>query len=151
MQVNIRRFERDCSFSISYFRQELQRLRSDERGVERELQRLNRDLGKLSILPSISRSPSIPQTSRLSIITEENFSTPIFDKPKIILRNSSNINSHRNLVPIKKQSSMSKPRSLPKPSIQRLIAKTSDDRQQHADIIEQQKRLVELRLKQFLH
>jgi len=44
--------------------------------------------------------------------------------------------------------------ALSKPSFQQVIAKTSDDRlyhQYHAHIINQQKRLVEQKLKQFLH
>jgi hypothetical protein len=79
-----------------------------------------------------------------------------------MLQRSSSINSHRtplkHLIPIPKASSIRKshilneqPHLLPKPNFQRLIAKTSDDRQQHGHFIEQQKRLVEQRLKLFLH
>jgi len=149
------------------FRQELQRLRNDERGIERDLVRLNRDLAKISSLHSISRSPTLSRnpTSRLSAIAEENLSIPPIEKPKIILRRSSSTNTNRtsihHLIPIQKRSSMIKTNpyneqsfALSKPSFQQVIAKTSDDRlyhQYHAHIINQQKRLVEQKLKQFLH
>ncbi len=148
-----------------YFRQELQRLRSDERDVERDLIRLNRDLAKISSFRSISRSPSFTrnQTSRLASIAEENSSTlPIIEKPKVILGRSSSLNTNRNsvnhLIPIQKRLSPIKneqqSHSLPKYNFQQVIAKTSDDRlylQHHAHIINQQKRLIEQKLKQFLH
>jgi len=69
--------------------------------------------------------------------------------------------SINNLIPIQKRSSIIKTNthneqfhSILKPSFQQVIAKTSDDRlyrQHHAHIINQQRRLVEQKLKQFLH
>ncbi len=148
------------------FRQELQRLQSDERGVERDLIRLNRDLAKISSLHSIIRSPrSMPtdQISRLSSIPEENSYLPMIEKRKSVVARSSSINSNRtflkHFIPIQKRSAMIKTNpyneqsySLPKYSLQQLIAKTSDDRaylQQHAHTINQQKRLIEQKLKKF--
>lgn len=142
-------------------------MRSNERGVERDLIRLNRDLAKITSLPAIRRSPSLTRnpTSRLSSIAEENSPIPTLEKPKLIIGRSTSLHSNRtsiyHLIPIQKRSSMTKPNphteqthSLPKHSFQQVIAKTGDDRsylQHHAQIINQQRRLVEQKLKQFLH
>ncbi|CAF3391406.1 unnamed protein product [Rotaria sp. Silwood1] len=209
-------------------KQELQHLRSDKVDVEHDLIRLNRDPVKISS----SSSPAISQSSllyenknssenpklRLSLITEENSSICIMEKPTSVPRYSSLINrsqiSRNHIIPIKERSSinkinsnyqhdrwlqenssiciMEKPTSVPrysslinrsqisrnhiipikerssinkinsnyqhdrwlrKYSFQQNIAKTSDDRfylQQHAHSINQQKRLIEQKLKEFL-
>jgi hypothetical protein len=102
------------------------------------------------------------QISRLSSIPEENSYLPMIEKRKSVVARSS-INTNRtflkHFIPIQKRSAMIKTNpyneqsySLPKYSLQQLIAQTSDDRsylQQHAHTINQQKRLIEQKLKKF--
>ncbi|CAF0896083.1 unnamed protein product [Rotaria sp. Silwood1] len=155
-------------------KQELQHLRSDKLDVERDLIHLNRDPVKISSSssPAISQSSLLYQNKnssenpklRLSLITEENSSICIMEKPTSVPRYSSLINrsqiSRNHIIPIKERSSINKINSnyqhdrwLRKYSFQQNIAKTSDDRfylQQHAHSINQQKRLIEQKLKEFL-
>ena len=132
------------SFLSDCFRQELQRLRDDERLVERDLMRINRDLAKTTSLPSASRSPASirNQSIRLSVIAEERSSVSISDQPKNAFERLNSIRSPRirpkYLTPIPKRSTMMKSNPsndlshvLPKQSFQQLIAKTSDDRLPH--------------------
>ncbi|CAF2377421.1 unnamed protein product [Rotaria sp. Silwood2] len=148
-------------------KQELQHLRSGEHNGERDLIHLNRDPVKISSSPSISQSSLLYQNkkSRLSSITEENSLTRIIENPTSALGRSSLINrsqtSQNHIIPIQKRSPMNKINSsyqhdrwLRKYSFQQNIAKTSDDRfylQQRAHLINQQKRLIEQKLKEFLH
>jgi hypothetical protein len=101
----------------------------------------------------------------LAPISEEHSPLPIIEKPKLSLRRTSSMNPRRTssnyLIPIEKRSSIIKTNPyneqshlFPKYSFQQVIAKTSDDHsyfQHHAQIINQRKRLVGQKLKQFLH
>lgn len=126
------------------FRLELQRLRDDERLVERDLMRLNRTIAKTTSLPPISRSPASirNQNARLSAIAEERSSITNFEPVKFPLERSISIRSSRmpskHLIPLARRSTMMKSNSsiepshvVPKQTFQQLIAKTSDDRLPH--------------------
>jgi len=141
-------------------KQELQRLRSDERDIRRDLIRINRDLARVTSLPPLSRKFSIlrVQNSRLSsIIEENNVTNSTEDIRKSTEGNTTSQTSVTRLPPIKRKSSSSingeHESSSLKPMIRQIIAKTSDNRlhlQLHADRMEKQKRLIEQKLKQFL-
>ncbi|CAF1491024.1 unnamed protein product [Adineta steineri] len=140
------------------YKHELQRLESDQR----HLKRFSVDLAKMSLLPSISQSSSFHRnhTPRLSAIIEETPSLPIIETAKIRQRCSLPVSSNQ-IKPTQQRSSMSKinfsnehSHSVCKQYLQQVVAKTSDDRsyfQQHAYLINQQKRMIEQKLKEFLH
>lgn len=122
-------------------REELQRLRDDERLIERDLIRLNRDLAKTKSLPPINRAPASirSQAARLSAIAEERSSISTFDPIKTPLERSISIRSpqtrSRYLIPLSRRSMITKSNPsieplhvVPKQTFQQLIAKTSDDR-----------------------
>jgi hypothetical protein len=153
----------NASLDLLLFRQELQRLRNNER----DLIRLNRDLVKIAPLPSISQFPSShqskelsrKQTPRLSSIAEENSPVSIIGRSSSLSPSRASINYPTDVV--QTRSLMNKNDSqhehlnwLRKYSFPRVVAKTSDDRlnrEQHQYIINQQKRLLEQKLQQFLH
>ena len=126
---------------VVYFREELQRLRDDERLIERDLMRLNRDLAKTTSLPPISRSPALlrNQAARLSAIAEERSSISNCGPIKTPLERSISIRSpqprSKHLIPLSRRSMLLKSNPsiepshiIPKQTFQQLIAKTSDDR-----------------------
>ena len=105
------------------------------------------------------------QEHRLPSIIEEYSSLPKIERSQPSPRHSLTINSppssSRHTKPVQTQSSMSKINSdakyshlLWKQSFQQVIAQTSDDRpylQNHARLINQEKRSVERKLKDFFH
>ena len=118
----------------------------------------------------MNRSRSFRQRSAcLSSITEEDILTSPIENPKIIIKRSTSLNVIRNsslslsqyltpnekrLALIKSDSLNEKLHLLPKQSFQQAIARTSDNRlpiQHNAYSINQQKRLVEHKLKQVFH
>ncbi len=115
----------------------------------------------MTCLPSISQSPLFYRhhTPRLSSIAEENSSLPIIDKPESVRRQVLSVSPSRTslnqIKPIRKKSSNNEhSHSLSKQSLQRVIAKTSDDHrflQQHTHMINQQNRFIEQKLKEFFH
>ncbi|CAF1248647.1 unnamed protein product [Rotaria sordida] len=155
------------------YKQELSYLQSDKHDNERGLIHLNSDPIKISSCPSINQSSLVYQNKnsslnhkqRLSSISEENSLIRIIEKSPSVLGCSSLINqsqtSRNHIIPIHERSSMNKINSsqqhdrwLRKYSFQQNIAKTSDDRfflQQRSHLNNQQKRLIEQKLKEFLY
>ncbi|CAF3573165.1 unnamed protein product [Rotaria socialis] len=155
------------------YKQELQRLRSDERDAERDLIRLNRDWFT-TISSSTSRQSSLvgqnkestrKNKPRLSSITEENFSIPFAKNSKQYLGCLSSLSQREatgnSTIPIQERSTTHKINSMHKHnhwlckySFQRDIVKTSDDHmylQRHAHLVNQQKQLFDQKLRKFLN
>ncbi|CAF2111779.1 unnamed protein product [Rotaria magnacalcarata] len=155
------------------YKQELQRLRSNERDVELDLIRLNRDLFK-TISSSMSQKSSLVGQSkestrknkpRLSSITEENSSTQFAEKSKQYLGCLSSLSqsetARNSTIAIQERSATHKINSMHKHnhwlckySFQRDIVKTSDDYmylQKRAHLVNQQKQLFNQKLKKFLN
>lgn len=152
------------------FRQELQRLESDEREAERDLKRFNRDLARPSYSSLLDQNPLSDQnkdfyrlpTPRWSLSSDINSPNQTPRNSKVILGRTFSICTNPATVdrftPVnQKRSPINKTNSLndryPWMS-KRINGATNENRpyfQQHADSINQQKREIEQKLKQFLH
>lgn len=155
---------------ICLFRQELQRLESSERGVERDLIRINRDLARISVISPLDHSPipnqtndlpQIPSTPSLPNINT-NSTVQASSKRKFILGRSVSVTTSRtsiaHMMPAhQKRFSLNQASSFhekPCPIDKQTIPKTKEDRpylQQHAHIIDQEKQKIEQKLKEFLN
>lgn len=155
---------------IYVFRQELQRLQSDEREFERDLERYNRDLARPSY-SSLLEHPQLSdpnkeffrsQTPRWSLTSDNNSPIPTERRTRIIIGHTLSMNTPRTSVdrftPISpKRLSINRISSFntKSPLISRRINSTTSNIrpsfQQHADSINQQKREIEQKLKEFLN
>ncbi|CAF1108621.1 unnamed protein product [Rotaria magnacalcarata] len=150
-------------------KQELQRLQSSERNVERDLIRLKRDLARVSFSSSLNQCPlplennDITQVQSEQALTVSGINSPVQSpqKGRIILGRSISINGPRTsagrLSPIhQKRFSLNQPVSISEKSLieKQPNWKGNEDRsnlQKHAVIIDQEKREIEQKLKLFLH
>ncbi|CAF1028865.1 unnamed protein product [Adineta ricciae] len=140
----------------------LQRLKTHEQDIKQD--KLNQTRMSLPSIGQLSLSYR-NQDHRLPCITEEYSSLPKIERSQLNLRHSLTVNSppssSRHKKTVQTRSSMSKINSdakyshlLWKQSFQQVIAQTSDDRsylQNHARLMNQEKRSVERKLKDFFH
>jgi hypothetical protein len=129
--------------------------------------KLNRDLARISILPSIGRSPSIQpnrdlsrsQTPRFSSINDVNSTVASPQKSKVLPGRPFTINTSRITINLltSRRSSITKLNSFKEtpPWVRKQpILETNENRpyfQLHAHEISRQNREIEQKLKEFLH
>ncbi|CAF3381539.1 unnamed protein product [Rotaria sp. Silwood1] len=169
-QLTIQKFSLEsCSNSSFIFRQELQRLENNERDIERDLMRLNRDLARIafssplgqSSVPNENHDPSQVQTGNLSSTTNINPTAPILPKTKLDLERSISVGTsratvglmtliHQKRLSLNQTNSFNERSSIDKP----IFSKANEERpylQQHGLMMDREKRKIEQKLKLFLN
>ncbi|CAF0765279.1 unnamed protein product [Rotaria sp. Silwood1] len=171
-KVYERKLERDLTGprGLNWQRkQELQRLENNERDIERDLMRLNRDLARIafssplgqSSVPNENHDPSQVQTGNLSSTTNINPTAPILPKTKLDLERSISVGTsratvglmtliHQKRLSLNQTNSFNERSSIDKP----IFSKANEERpylQQHGLMMDREKRKIEQKLKLFLN